>query len=271
MKAGGGSGGAMGWMGLGRARSSPSWPSLERAYRPVRLRVLIYPRCFLLANAWQVRLQWKCVSNWFFIMKILTFFLPRNSRIALLVLAMVLAGFTRSWAQPVIVSVVPADGASNVSPSAVFVFTFSEQMDTGLTSVQFSRASPLTPLPVSSVWSGANKVLTCTPTPAFPAGELIFWDVTGENLPGDPLEGDHFGYFRTSGAPLVFTNLTRAVGITSFDVKSSTGQSFTVEYSVTMLTNQWQTLVATNSATGLLRINHSATNKYLFYRARKNS
>lgn len=203
-------------------------------------------------------------------MKILTFFLPQNSRSALLVLVMALAGFTRSWAQPFIVSVVPADGASNVSPSAVFVFTFSEPMDTGLTSVQFSRASPLTPLPVSSVWSGTNNVLTCTPTAAFPAGELIFWDVRGKNIPGQRLEGDHFGYFNTSGASLVFTNLTRAVGITSFDVKSSAGQSFTVEYSVTMLTNQWQTLVTTNSASGLLRINHSATNTYLFYRARKN-
>lgn len=205
-------------------------------------------------------------------MKILTFFLPRNSRIALLVLVMALAGFTRSWSQPFIVSVVPADRASNVSTSAVFVFTFSEQMDTGLTSVQFLRAfpQPSTPLTVSSVWSGTNNVLTCTPTPAFPAGELIFWDVRGKNLPGDPLQGDHFGYFNTSGAPLVFTNLTRAVGITSFDVKSSAGQGFTVEYSVTMLTNQWQTLVTTNSASGLLRINHSATNKHLFYRARKN-
>lgn len=203
-------------------------------------------------------------------MKILTFFPPQNSRIALLVLLVALVGFTRSLAQPFIVSVTPADGASNVSPSATFVFTFSEQMDTGLTSVEFLRATPLTPLPVSSVWSGGNKVLTCMPTPAFPAGERIFWDVKGENLPGDPLQGDHFGYFYTSGAPLVFTNLTRALGITSFDVKSSTGQSFTVEYSVTMLTNQWQTLVATNSASGLLRINHSSTNKYLFYRARKN-
>lgn len=203
-------------------------------------------------------------------MKILTFFLPRNSQIALLVLVIALAGFARSLAQPFIVSVVPADGASNVSPSAAFVFTFSEQMDTGLTSVQFLRSSPLTPLPVSSVWSGGNRVLTCTPTPAFPAGELIFWDAMGENIPGDPLQGDHFGYFNTSGSPLVFTNLTRAVGITSFDVKSSAGQSFTIEYSVTMLTNQWQTLVITNSASGLLRINHSATNKYLFYRARKN-
>ena len=207
-------------------------------------------------------------------MNFITVLLRRNCRVALMLGVVALLGLARVSAQPVIVSVVPVDGATNVSPSAAVVFTFSEQMDTGLTSVQFLRATNLAPLTVSSVWSGVNKVLTCTPTPAFPAGELIFWMVTGENLPGDPLEGDDFGFIRTAGAPvtnpLVFTNFTRVVGVASFDVKSSPGQSFTVDYSVTMLTNQWQTLVTTNSASGLLRINHSATNQYLFYRARKN-
>ena len=208
-------------------------------------------------------------------MNCIAFLLSRNHQAAFWLLLVSLLGLGRLSAQPFIVSVVPADGASGVSPSAAIVFTFSEQMDTGLTSAQFYRATPFTALTVSSVWSGVNKVLTCTPTPAFPAGELIFWSVNGEDLPGDPLEGDDFGFFTTSGGgagsiPLVFTNLTRTASLTSFDMKSATGQNFTVEYSVTMLTNQWQTLVTTNSATGLLRINHSATNKYLFYRARKN-
>ena len=56
---------------------------------------------------------------------------------------------TLSWqahAQPVIVSTVPANGASGVSPSAAVVFTFSEQMDTALTVAQFVNALTFTPL-----------------------------------------------------------------------------------------------------------------------------
>jgi len=70
--------------------------------------------------------------------------------------------------------------------------------------------------------------------------------------------------------PLIFTNSTWSGGVFNCDVISSAGQSFTVEYSATMLTNQWQTLLTTNSATGRVRITHSAANQYLFYRARKN-
>ena len=440
-------------------------------------------------------------------MNSLIFFLPRNLRAALLIILVALAGISRAVAQPVIVSVLPASGSIGVSPAGSVVFTFSEQMDITLTAAQFNDGMTFAALPVSSLWSGANKVLTCTPTSAFPSSRLILWSVNGENLPGDPLEGDTSGYFNTGGGgtssgagtnkltafslgkvhfynqtssaaptldpdlpynfnatttlasnrsatgvtltlptsavsnltqnfihsesfylfetktnlttfnttfpsgnyvfnvvaatsnqlvtvnfpasfaqpsaphatnfaaaqavnatqpfrlgwdaftggtaadyiyvsvgqvfatpspgtagasngtatsvlipagtlqagtnydvtigfyratttsnasyttavylgtstdftllttggaslgPLVFTNLTRAGGLTGFDVRSATGQSFTVEYSVTLLTNQWQTLLTTNSASGLLHLTHSATNKYLFYRARKN-
>lgn len=102
-------------------------------------------------------------------------------------------------AQPVIVSTVPANGASGVSPSAAVVFTFSEQMDTVLTFAQFiDPSSPFTPLPVNTAWSANDTVLTCTPSPPFPSNKTIAWFVDGESLIGDPLEGETSGFFTTS-------------------------------------------------------------------------
>jgi len=77
-------------------------------------------------------------------------------------------------AQPTIVSTVPANLASVVSPSAVVVFTFSEPMDTANTSVQFLTLGG-TMLTTTEAWSVSNTVLTCTPTPDFPAGTNIIW------------------------------------------------------------------------------------------------
>lgn len=70
--------------------------------------------------------------------------------------------------------------------------------------------------------------------------------------------------------PLVFANPVRVGDVFTFDIASDIGQGFTVEWSATMATNQWQVLLATNSMTGLVRVTHAATNRYLFYRARKN-
>jgi hypothetical protein len=59
----------------------------------------------------------------------------------------------------------------------------------------------------------------------------------------------------------------------SFDVTSQAGQALTVEYSSTLLPNQWQTLLTTNSPSGQVHITdpQSSTNRYLFYRARTGS
>ena len=113
-------------------------------------------------------------------------------------LVITIAMVWHAHAQPVIVSTVPANGASGVSPSAAVVFTFSEQMDTVLTFAQFFDASsPFTPLPVNSSWSANDTVLTCTPSPPFPSGKFIVWTVEGESLIGDPLEGETSGFFTT--------------------------------------------------------------------------
>ena len=114
-------------------------------------------------------------------------------------LLIAVATIWQAHAQPVIVSTVPANGASGVSPSAAVVFTFSEQMDTVLTFAQFFDVSaPFTPLPVNSTWSANDTVLTCTPSPPFPPSKTIFWMVEGESLIGDPLEGETSGFFTTS-------------------------------------------------------------------------
>jgi hypothetical protein len=116
-----------------------------------------------------------------------------------LILILLLMCGLQAQAQPFITSVVPANGAVGVSPSAAVVFTFSEQMDTALTIAQFiDPMSPFTPIPTTQAWSANDTVLTCTPTPAFPSSRNIFWIVSGESLIGDPMD-EEFGSFTTSG------------------------------------------------------------------------
>lgn len=77
----------------------------------------------------------------------------------------------------------------------------------------------------------------------------------------------------SAGGPLVLTNAAWMGNLFSFDVTSLAGQTFSVEYSSNMLTGQWHTLLTTNSPTGRVQIAdpNSATNRYLFYRARNGS
>jgi len=82
-----------------------------------------------------------------------------------------------------------------------------------------------------------------------------------------------FNLVTTSGpgtAPLVLTNASWSNGTFRFDVISTPGQTLTVEFSSTMLTNQWQELITINNTDGVARITHPVGNQYLFYRARKN-
>ena len=118
---------------------------------------------------------------------------------ATVVLAAVLFfGSQIASAQPTIVSTAPPDSAGGVSTSAAVVFTFSEPMNTAHTSIQFFTPGGAM-LTTTEAWSAGNTVLTCTPSPTFPAGTNIFWVVTGQNAAGMSLSGSPTGFFSTGG------------------------------------------------------------------------
>ncbi len=124
----------------------------------------------------------------------------RRNFIELLILTLSLMSLSPAQAVPTIISTIPPNLASGVSPSAAVVFTFSEAMDTSLTEVTFQSFIPpftLVDHPTTTVWSGGNTVLTCTPSPAFPANTQIIWIASGENLVGDPLGEPTGGAFTT--------------------------------------------------------------------------
>ena len=119
----------------------------------------------------------------------------------LLVLTWTLMHLSSVQAAPTIVSSVPPNLASGVSPSAPVVFTFSEAMNKSSTEVTFQSFIPpftIVDQPTTAVWTSGDTVLTCTPSPAFPANAQIIWSASGENPVGDFLEGDTEGIFTTS-------------------------------------------------------------------------
>jgi len=109
-----------------------------------------------------------------------------------------LAGLTQAVAQTII-STVPANMASGVSPSAPVVFTFDTPMDTANTEAQFGDFTtyPFTYYSTVPSWDPSGTVLTCTPVPPFPANKMIIWLVTGEDTEGFPLTGEDSGFFTT--------------------------------------------------------------------------
>jgi hypothetical protein len=121
----------------------------------------------------------------------------RRNFIELSILTLSLMSLLPAQAQPTIISPPPASG---LSPSTAIVFKFSEAMDPDplLTFASFLNINnPLSPLPTVSVWSAGNTVLTCTPSPAFPASTMIIWSVEGQNPAGGPLGGTPGGLFTT--------------------------------------------------------------------------
>ncbi|MCC6820432.1 MAG: Ig-like domain-containing protein [Verrucomicrobia subdivision 3 bacterium] len=124
----------------------------------------------------------------------------RRHFLGILILTWTLWLRSSALAAPTIGSTVPANFASGVSPSAAVVFTFSEAMDPN-PAVTFATfrdfSAPLTPLPISAAWNAANTILTCTPSPAFPASANIVWAVEGQNPGGDFLDGTTDGFFMT--------------------------------------------------------------------------
>jgi hypothetical protein len=112
---------------------------------------------------------------------------------ALLVL---LAGFQPAMAQTTILSTVPVNGASGVSPSAPVIFTFSAAMKPAATIASFyDLTAGFQSTPVISVWSSGNTVLTCTPSPQFANNHTIQWQVAGQDALGNPLTGATTGTF----------------------------------------------------------------------------
>ncbi len=193
-------------------------------------------------------------------------------QVLILTLSLMLAG--RTQAQPVIVSTVPANGATGVPSSASLVITFSEAMNTTLTVCYLVDGVSHAILPASSSWSGGNAVLTCKPTAPLPASRLIQWTVmNGLGVSGFPLTGPTGGSFTTASAPLILTNAAWSPSAFSFDVLSEAGQTLTVEYRTALASNQWQTLLTTNSPSGRVHISdpQSSTNSRVFYRARSGS
>ena len=117
--------------------------------------------------------------------------------VKIFVAGLLLAGVVVTQAQPTILSSVPANLATGVSPSASVVFTFSEAMDPDLTSAQFIDGTSFSFYATTETWSSGNKVLTCTPITPFASGRQIIWSVDGENTTGDVLSGNTAGFFTT--------------------------------------------------------------------------
>jgi hypothetical protein len=215
------------------------------------------------------------MSNLKIMMKYFRSRIGRNYPVRVFALLLSLMSLGRAYAAPTIISTDPVRGASGVALSAAVSITFSEAMNPTVTVAYFFASSPYEYVPASLSWSAGNTVLTCTPTTAWPANQTILWNVDpAQNPAGVALGGLTGGTFTTgSGNQLTLTNAVWSGGAFAFDVTSSAGQTLTVEYSSTMRTNQWQTLLTTNSPAGLVHVvdPHSSTNRYLFYRARTGS
>jgi hypothetical protein len=116
--------------------------------------------------------------------------------IPLLAVTLLLAGQRAAAAQPTIVSTVPSNGATGVSPEAAVVFTFSVAMNPTETYAFFSDVTgDFESPPVISTWSAGNTVLTYTPSPAFANNHEIQWNVIGQDAQGNILGGVAQGNF----------------------------------------------------------------------------
>lgn len=121
---------------------------------------------------------------------------------------------TGGGAAPTIVTMIPANLATNVALGAPVIFAFSTAMNTNTTEVQFKDASaPLVSLPVTKSWSADRTWLTNTPSLPFPAGGIIIWSAAGQDLAGSALAATT-GMFWTAAADGGQTNAS-GVGLLS--------------------------------------------------------
>jgi methionine-rich copper-binding protein CopC len=123
-----------------------------------------------------------------------------NHLVRLLAVACVLLGGWSAQTAPTIVSTVPANMATGVSPTAPIVFTFSEAMNTdpNVTTVDVIDTTGYQLLTTSLAWSSGNMVLTCSPATSWPANHTIVWSADGENAGGTTLGGNTAGMFTTA-------------------------------------------------------------------------
>jgi hypothetical protein len=145
---------------------------------------------------------------------------------------LVLAMFGRAVAQPTIVSVVPTNTATGVSPTAPVVITFSAPMDTNLTTATFYTSITTPPYVYyytnTVSWNATSNVLTSAPAPAFMSSAFVVWSVSGRSLGGTALSGTKSGHFTTGSTNLSGTGTnavtTFVVGRVSLYGQASTAQ-----------------------------------------------
>jgi hypothetical protein len=118
--------------------------------------------------------------------------------LTLLALGYFAGSLWQTMAQPTLVSVVPANAATGVSPTTSVVFTFSTAMDTNSTAASFldQASAPVLTIPT---WNSTSNILTCAPSPTFPSPQTISWFLVGQDPNGLPLNGSGFvmGSFNT--------------------------------------------------------------------------
>ncbi|HWI59864.1 MAG TPA: Ig-like domain-containing protein, partial [Bacillota bacterium] len=124
-------------------------------------------------------------------------FSPRYPLVWLLALAGLVTVQVQAQTEPTIISTVPPMGATGISPSAPVVITFSEAMNPGMTTAQFIDMTSYAFLPTLASWNAGYTRMTNTPVQPFPANKMIFWNVDGESLLGDPLGGTMTGGYFT--------------------------------------------------------------------------
>jgi hypothetical protein len=120
--------------------------------------------------------------------------------VRVLAVAGLLVGWQSAQAVPTIISTVPANMATGVSPTAPIVFTFSEAMNISVTTVLFMDTSTSQYLTTTPVWSVGNTVLTCSPAPSWPANHMILWMASGSSAGGSALGGTTSGFFTPAAA-----------------------------------------------------------------------
>ncbi len=184
-----------------------------------------------------------------------SFFRPCHLWAGVLLVLVVLACGISAQAQPFLVSTVPVSGATGVSPSAAVVFTFNEPMDTAVTVADFFDVSTFATLPTTQTWSANDTVLTCTPTPAFPANQSIIWGVNGESLIGEEMEPDG-GVFTTGsgsgGGGGTGTNRFTAFGVAKLHFYNQTSAAApTLDPEVPYLFTATTTLASNRTANGV--------------------
>lgn len=110
---------------------------------------------------------------------------------------------TCAWqaaAAPTLLSSVPANGATGVSPTSALTFTFSEAMNTAITSVLFMDGTTSQMIAFAPAWDAGKLKLTCTPMTGLPADHLMVWSVSGMSATGAALGGTTAGYFTVSAS-----------------------------------------------------------------------